>query len=276
MQFYIRVPIFSLSLLLKNNSGRNHSGKISRYNRGKRYQRKYRIIDFKFLLWNMYVILLRREYDPYRNTLLYLICYQNGILSYILMLFQTEVRLCIHIGLLLNLYHIVGDITNFNILTEGTNVSAVELYPFKGSKVSRSSGTSVLFLKRFQDVSLIQMPSKRNYYMISNNCVNMIGVVRTRVSVLIKEEYYKAGQLKFKGKKSTVRGVAKNPVDHPHGGGEGRTSGGRPNVTPNSLPAKKRKTRKNLEKKTYNFVILKARLDILEIDWKDLGFAKIL
>ena len=253
--FFFKIPVFNLLLFLKNFAGRNNTGKLCAFFRGSRFKRRFRILNFKHFFWNVFAIILRKEYDPYRNSFIFLICYQNGILSYILPVVYLAVRSKIYIGTSTSFF--IGDFTLLKFISEGTYLNSVEFIPYQGSKLARSSGLFSLLIRHFDNITLIRMPSKK-YYLLDNNCLAGIGVLENTFANFV--EYYKAGQKRNLGYKVSVRGVAKNPIDHPHGGGEGRTSGGRPSVTKSSLPAKNVKTRKNDLKKIYSFSLVTTRL----------------
>lgn len=218
-------PIRALTIGLKKKSGHNNRGKITVYNRGGGHKRKYRKIDFKRSLLNIPAIVLRIEYDPNRSANIALICYKNGILSYILAPKGLK----------------SGDIIKSNIKTQatlgnslilkniliGTIIHNIELSPGKGGQLARSAGTYALLISKTKDGYAMLRLNSGETRMVSVLCMASIGIVSN-----IEHNnciYGKAGHSRWINRKPVVRGVAMNPVDHPHGG---RTKGGRPSVTP--------------------------------------------
>lgn len=210
-------PIKYLSFGLKNKSGKNYTGKKVFLSKGAgRAKRKYRLIDFYKFNYKVQFVILRIEYDPNRSAKIALICYKNGFLSYILL---TE-------GLL------KGDIINYekstlgltnklkNINT-GTLISCVELYPNYGGKLARSAGCFCIMIQKYTNKVLIRLPSGEER-LINYNSKATIGLISNINHKLKKKK--KAGDNFHLGLKPRVRGVSKNCVDHPNGGGRGKTS----------------------------------------------------
>jgi large subunit ribosomal protein L2 len=242
--------IKQLNLNLNKKAGRNNTGHISFFHRGGGVKKNFRLLDFKRLIWNIPAKVLRHEYDPFRNGFISLICYKNGILSYIL---TTD-------GLKINQWIInsnnktfklkVGNSTNLFKIPESTLIHSIEIVPGLGAKLIRSAGVFGQILKKnylFGKI-LIKLPSKEQI-LINKNSIATIGIVSNLNQMLIK--YYKAGQKRLLGFRPWSRGVAKNPIDHPHGGG-----GGRHLVTPWSKVGKNQRTR---DKKKSNKFIIKNR-----------------
>ena len=206
-----------LSFGLKVKSGINFTGKKSFKNRcNGRSKRKFRIIDFYYNNYLIPFFVLRIEYDPNRSAKIALICYKNGFLSYIV---AVE-------GLKENLY------TNWNNISlgsarfisdfkYGTFISCIELRPFKGSKIARSAGCFGIILNDKKDKTIIRLPSGEQR-LFSKKSKALLGIVSNKLHKFSKKS--KAGNNIWLGKKPKVRGVAKNCVDHPHGGGRGKTS----------------------------------------------------
>lgn len=229
----LRVPLIG-------RSGRSNTGQITFQADGSRVYRNYRLVDFKRFIWYLKATILRVEYDPNRSSFIALICYANGILSYIN---ATE-------GVFPGKRISMGDITRprfmklgntfpIHCLNEGSIIHTVEVKPNFGGILARSAGTSITILKQLEgNLILAKLPSKEEI-VIDTNCIATLG----RNTNIDRKffTYYKAGQLSNLGVKPKVRGVAKNPVDHPHGGG-----GGRCLVTPWAKVAKNRRTRNKL------------------------------
>jgi len=249
----IRVPVVKpIRGLLKNilyNTGRNNKGKLNMFHRGGGLKRRYRIIDFRFILWNLASLVLYNEYDPNRTSLISLICYYNGILSYILSTEGVTAGDIIHFG------YKKTDITFGSFLplmkiSEGSQIHSIEIKPGVGTKLVRSAGTFAILVKKFflDKKILIRLPSKEEVLM-DFQTMGIFG--RVSRSYWFLEKKYKAGFFRKKGFRPIVRGVAKNPIDHPHGGG-----GGRCLVTPWSKVAKNFFTKK---KATINYIVVKSR-----------------
>lgn len=212
-------PIKYLTFGLKKKSGKNFTGKNSFKNRcGGRSKRKFRIIDFYFNNFNIPFFVIRLEYDPNRTARIALICYNNGILSYIV---SVE-------GLKTNYYtnwnrkiFSLGSSHFLHKFRFGTFISCVELRPGKGSKIARAAGSFCLVLNSFNKRILLRLPSgeERLFSILSKA---LLGIVSNYKHKFLKKK--KAGNNIWLGKKPKVRGVAKNAVDHPHGGGRGKTS----------------------------------------------------
>ena len=247
------VPIIS-------SAGRNNTGKISFRAVGKRVSRKYRLVDFKRLVWNYPGKVLRIEYDPNRTSLIALICYPNGVLSYINATDGLYIGQRIFVSAFKQ-YLKLGNTLPMYIFNEGSVVNTVEFNAFNGGVLARSAGTAVTLLKKLpKNQILAKLPSKEEV-LLDGNCLATYG----RVSNLDRKfsSYYKAGQLVNFGVKPKVRGVAKNPIDHPHGGG-----GGRCLVTPWAQIAKNRRTRN--KKKVSPQIVRSRRLFIRKVFVKKL------
>jgi len=199
--------------------GRSLHGKISHRRLGGGVKRFYRLIDFRRLLWNFPSYIFRIEYDPKRTAFIHLICYINGMLSYIL---ATEgVNIFDKIYSSNKLYSLKpGNYFPLEFFPEGTFINCMELSPSTFGKIARAAGTAILLLKKFSSKRiLLRYPSKEEVFM-PNNCFATFGRLSNLNHKFMK--FYKAGQKRNLGIKPIVRGVARNPIDHPHGGAGGR------------------------------------------------------
>lgn len=245
--------------LVCSKGGRNNQGKITLRFKGGRHPRCFHLLDFKKILWNISGIIVRFDYDSLRTSLLSLICFSNGILSYNLGIQGQRLGDCISIGIFNNRFLNLkkGDSSLLLNLVDGFFISNIELYPLKGSTIVRAAGTVAQLIKLYYNKSkyaLIKLPSKEER-LFSVNCLVTIGQICNINHFLIKFDC--AGISRHLGQKSKVRGVAMNPIDHPHGGGQGKTSGAggqRSQVTFKGKVAKGQKTRSNLKFNTYILV----------------------
>lgn len=222
-----RVHIKRLRVLKKRLSGRNRQGHIVLRSRGGGTRKYYKFVDLFRRLYNLPGLVKAFVYDAGRNLYLSLVYYSNGIYSYILTPVYLNVGDFVVSGFRVVLRS--GNFLSLVFLPLGSLVNSVSFFFNGPSKIARSAGSSVQLLKRFLDYSLIRLPSGEERLIgLSNFC--SVGVLSGSVNKLYR--FRKAGDNVFRGRKSVVRGVAKNPVDHPHGGGEGRTTAGQPSVTP--------------------------------------------
>lgn len=231
-------PEKSLIHGLPEKGGRNNNGRITVRRRGGRHKRLYRQIDFKRQKIDMPAEVVRFEYDPNRTCFLALIRYEDGELSYII----APQKLAVGDKILSSP---VADIKPGNALPlkgipVGTIVHNIEMKPGKGGQMARSAGTFVQIVGRDSGHTLLKL-SSGEVRMVLSECWATVGSVSNPDQKNKKDA--KAGRSRWRGKRPSVRGVAMNPVDHPHGGGEGRTSGGRDPVTPWGVPTKGKKTR---------------------------------
>jgi len=226
--------------------GRNFKGKrhITMRTRMGGVKKKYRMLDFKRKLWNLSAKILRFEYDPYRTSLISLICYSNGILSYILKTENTFRGQRIWVGDLKRKIEF-GNTMPLYYIPEGSFIHNIECFLGFGGVLCRSAGTFAIVMRKFIEFNnenkskisvLIRLPS-REEILINGNCIATIGITSNINYKFVS--FYKAGQKRLLGFKPKVRGVAKNPIDHPHGGG-----GGRCLVTALGKVAKNKPTRK--------------------------------
>jgi len=243
-------PEKSLTRGIKKSGGRNAGGRITSSHRGGGHKRRYRMVDFRRDKWDIPARVASIEYDPNRSAHLALLNYIDGEKRYILAavglkvgdVVQTSERAEIHPGCVLPLDRI----------PMGTTLHNIELKPGKGGQLVRSAGGGAQLMAREGKYAHIKLPSGETR-MVLSRCLASIGQVGNIEHENIK--IGKAGRMRWLGKRPNVRGVAMNPVDHPHGGGEGRTSGGRHPVTPWGVPTKGHKTRKN--RRTNKFILKK-------------------
>ncbi|MBZ4201573.1 MAG: 50S ribosomal protein L2 [Methylovulum sp.] len=239
--------------LLEKNSktgGRNNQGRITTRHIGGGHKKQYRIIDFKRNKSDIAGKIERLEYDPNRTANIALVLYEDGERRYIVAPKGLEVgqRIISSDNVPVKL----GNCMPLRNIPLGTTLHCVELKPGKGAQIARSAGTSVQLLAKEGAHATIRMRSGEIRKILSD-CKAVIGEVSNSEHNLIS--LGKAGAKRWRGVRPTVRGVVMNPVDHPHGGGEGRTSGGRHPVTPWGKPTKGYKTRKN--KRTDNMIVRK-------------------
>ncbi len=236
---------------LKKSGGRNNLGRITTRFRGGGHKRRYRIIDFKRAAEGQATV-LAVEYDPNRTARIALIQYEDGTKNYIIAPDGIKVGEKIESSNGADLK--TGNTLELSAIPVGTFVHNVELKPGKGAQIARSAGTYAQLVARDSRYSQVKLPSGE-VRMILNKCRATIGIVSNTDHENIS--IGKAGRNRWLGKRPHVRGVAMNPVDHPMGGGEGKTSGGGHPVSPWGLPAKGYKTRK--KKNISNKFIVKKR-----------------
>jgi large subunit ribosomal protein L2 len=244
-------PVKGLTEGLSKSGGRNNHGRITSFNRGGGHKRSYRIIDFKRQRYDMAATVERLEYDPNRTSFIALIKYEDGELAYILAPQRLAVGDKVISGKKVDVKP--GNAMPLASIPVGTIVHNVEMKPGKGGQIARSAGTYVQLVGRDQGYALIRLSSGEQR-MVRGECMASIGAVSNPDHSNIT--LAKAGRNRWLGKRPVVRGVSMNPVDHPHGGGEGRTSGGRHPVTPWGKPTKGKKTRANKATDKY---ILRSR-----------------
>ena len=246
-------PEKSLTVSLKKNAGRNNQGKITVRHHGGGSRRKYRIIDFKRRKDNIPAKVLTVEYDPNRTANIALICYADGEKAYILAPNGLEVGQTVMNGEQAEVR--TGNCLPLQNIPVGTEVHNIELYPGKGGQLVRSAGNSAQLMAKEGKYATLRLPSGE-MRMVPIGCRATIGQVGNIDHELINVG--KAGRKRHMGIRPTVRGSVMNPNDHPHGGGEGRTSIGRPGpVTPWGKPALGLKTRK--KNKQSNKLIIRRR-----------------
>lgn len=241
-------------LLEKQNkfSGRNNNGRITVRHRGGGSKQRYRIIDFKRNKDGITAKVERIEYDPNRTSHIALLLYADGERRYIIAPANVKVGDEVMSGIEAGIK--TGNSMPLRNMPLGSTVHCVELKPGKGAQMVRSAGTSAqLVAKEGQHVTLRLRSGEMRKVLA--DCRATIGEVSNGEHQL--RSLGKAGAKRWRGVRPTVRGVAMNPVDHPHGGGEGRTSGGRHPVSPWGTPTKGFKTRKN--KRTDKLIVRKRK-----------------
>lgn len=234
---------------LNNYGGRNNKGRITVRHRGGGVKKLNRFVNFKHLIWGLKATVLTIEYATKRTGFISLICYSNGILSYILSTDDVKIGSILNIGYFnysnINENYNKGNILQLKQLLDGTFIHSLEVKYLNGAQLVRSAGTTAQVVKVFynEKQSLIKLPSGEER-LVSNDCIATIGQVSNVKHFL--QNLRKAGQNRNLGFRPVVRGVAMNPVDHPHGGGQGKTSGAggyRSQVTFKGLTAKGSPTR---------------------------------
>ena len=220
--------------------GRNNNGRITVRHQGGGPKRHYRVIDFKRNKLDIPAIVERIEYDPNRSANIALLKYADGERRYILCPSKMEIGAEIISSDKADIKD--GNSLKLKDIPLGTNVHCVEMKPGKGGQIARSAGTSARLVAKEGIYSTLRLQSGEMRKVLSD-CRATLGTVSNQENNL--KSIGKAGANRWRGKRPTVRGVAMNPIDHPHGGGEGRTSGGRHPSTPWGVPTKGYKTRKN-------------------------------
>lgn len=243
-----------LSGLLKKAGGRNNTGRITVRHQGGGHKQQYRLIDFLRTKDNIPAKVERLEYDPNRTANIALILYADGERSYIIAPRNLQVGDVVQSGPDAPIK--VGNALPLKKIPVGTNIHCVELKISKGAQIARSAGSSVQLLAKEAGYALLKLKSGETRKVILD-CRATIGEVGNSEHNL--RSLGKAGAKRWAGKRPTVRGVAMNPVDHPHGGGEGKTSGGRHPVTPWGQPTKGYKTRN--KKRTDAFILSSRHRD---------------
>jgi large subunit ribosomal protein L2 len=240
------------SLLIKNHraKGRNNQGVITIRHKGGGHKRRYRVIDFKRNKHNFKATVISIEYDPNRNAFISLVQYEDGEKRYILHPEKLKIGDFISSG---NKTEIkVGNALPLENIPLGTDIHNVELIPGKGGQLSRSAGTSAKILAKENNLVVLRLSSKE-IRVFNKECFATIGKISN--SDIYNVRLGKAGRNRWLGIRPTVRGSVMNPVDHPHGGGEGKCPIGRPRpLTPWGKPALGVKTRKK-KKKSEIFII---------------------
>lgn len=233
-------------------AGRNNHGRITMRRRGGGHKRRYRVVDFRRQKDEVPGKVTAIEYDPNRSANLALVVYADGEKSYILAPSQLSVGMTVNSGPTAD--YQVGNCLPLKSIPLGTVVHNVELTPGKGGQMARAAGQGCQLLAKEGKYAALRLPSGE-MRRVSLECRATIGQVgnEDHTNIVLG----KAGRTRWLGKRPKVRGVVMNPVDHPHGGGEGRTSGGRHPSTPWGVPTKGHKTRK--KKKSSNQYIIRRR-----------------
>ena len=220
--------------------GRNNNGRITVRHQGGGHKRHYRVIDFKRNKLDIPAIVERIEYDPNRSANIALLKYADGERRYIICPSKMEIGAEVISSDSADIKD--GNSLKLKDIPLGTNIHCVEMKPGKGGQIARSAGTFARLVAKEGIYSTLRLQSGEMRKVLSE-CRATLGTVSNQENNL--KSIGKAGANRWRGKRPTVRGVAMNPIDHPHGGGEGRTSGGRHPSTPWGVPTKGYKTRKN-------------------------------
>ena len=241
-----------LTKSISSTGGRNNQGKITSRRMGGGVKRKYRLIDFKRNKLDVLAEVIRNEYDPNRSAFISLIKYEDGELRYIIAPKNIKQGDKLISGENVEIKN--GNCLPIKNIPVGTNIHNIELKPGAGAQLVRSAGASAQIVSKESPYVQVKLISGEIRH-INKNSKATIGEVSNSDQKNIK--LGKAGRKRYLGFRPKVRGVVMNPVDHPHGGGEGRTSGGRDPVTPWGVSTKGKKTRNN--KKTNKFIIKRKK-----------------
>jgi len=244
-------PVKTLTEGLSKSGGRNNKGRVTVWSRGGGHKRRYRLIDFKRRKFDMPATVERLEYDPNRTAFIALIRYADGELSYIVAPQRLRVGDSVISAERADI--VPGNAMPMQNIPVGTIIHNIEMKPGKGAQIARSAGAYAQLVGKDAGYALLRLGSGERR-MVRAECMATIGAVSNPDHQNIN--LGKAGRNRWLGRRPVVRGVAMNPVDHPHGGGEGRTSGGRHPVTPWGKPTKGKRTRSN---KSTDRLILRRR-----------------
>jgi large subunit ribosomal protein L2 len=241
-------PVKALTEGKSKTGGRNNMGHVTSRGIGGGHKQRYRIVDFKRRKWDMPATVERMEYDPNRTAFIALLTYEDGTQTYILAPQRLAVGDTVVAGKKTDVKP--GNAMELAQMPVGTIVHNIEMKPGKGGQIARAAGTYAQVVGRDRGLVIVRLNSGEQRY-IRGDCMGSVGAVSNPDNG--NQTLAKAGRNRWAGKKPLTRGVAKNPVDHPHGGGEGRTSGGRHPVTPWGKPTKGARTRNN--KRTDGMII---------------------
>lgn len=246
-------PEKSLLIRLPKKGGRNNFGRITTRHQGGGNKKLYRVIDFKRDKDSIPAKVKTIEYDPYRSARIALVSYTDGEKRYIIAPLGLKVGDVIQSGKNADIK--VGNALQLKDIPVGTVIHNIELRPGKGGQLARSAGTYAQLLSKEGEYCHLRLPSGE-IRLVKSECKATIGQVSNpdHENVVIG----KAGKSRWLGIRPTVRGTAMNPVDHPHGGGEGRTKGGRHPVSPWGMPTKGYKTRKK-NKPSNKYIVTKRK-----------------
>jgi large subunit ribosomal protein L2 len=245
-------PEKSLTVGKKRTGGRNSQGRLTVRGKGGGHKQRYRLVDFKRRKFDIEATVTRIEYDPNRTAFIALIEYKDGEKAYILAPQRLNVGDKVIAGEKVDIKP--GNAMPLKGIPVGTIIHNVELKIKKGGQLARSAGAYAQLVGRDGEYSQIKLTSGE-LRLVHSDCMATIGAVSNADNS--NQNMGKAGRNRWKGNRPKVRGVAMNPVDHPHGGGEGKTSGGRHPVTPWGVPTKGYKTRKN--KRTDKYIIRRRK-----------------
>lgn len=245
-------PVKALTKGMSESAGRNNAGRITVRRRGGGHKKRYRMVDFKRRKFDVPATVERLEYDPNRSAFIALIRYEDGELSYILAPQRLQPGATVISGERADI--VPGNAMPMQNIPVGTIIHNIEMKPKKGGQIARAAGGYAQLVGKDAGYALLRLSSGEQR-MVRAECMATIGAVSNPDHQNIN--IGKAGRNRWLGKRPSVRGVAMNPVDHPHGGGEGRTSGGRHPVTPWGVPTKGKRTRSN--KKTDSMILRRRR-----------------
>ena len=241
-------PVKGLTEGQHSHGGRNNHGRITTRFRGGGHKQAYRVVDFKRRKFDVPAVVERLEYDPNRTAFIALLKYQDGELAYILAPQRLKVGDSVIAGARADIKP--GNAMPLGAIPVGTIIHNIEMKLGAGGKIARSAGTYAQLVGKDAGYAQIKLMSGE-LRLVRGDCMATIGAVSNPDNS--NQQFGKAGRKRWMGRKPHNRGVVMNPVDHPHGGGEGRTSGGRHPVTPWGLPTKGYKTRTN--KRTDSLII---------------------
>ena len=244
-------PVKKLTKGLSKKGGRNNHGRITVRHRGGGHKRSYRTVDFKRRKFDVPATVERLEYDPNRTAFIALLKYDDGELAYILAPQRLNPGDQVIAGDRADIKP--GNAMPMRNMPVGTVIHNIEMKPGKGGQLARSAGNYAQLIGKDAGYALLRLSSGEQR-MVRGECMATVGAVSNPDNKNIN--LGKAGRKRWLGRRPHVRGVAMNPVDHPHGGGEGRTSGGRHPVSPWGVPTKGKRTRKN---KSTDRLILRRR-----------------
>ncbi|MGQ3213972.1 50S ribosomal protein L2 [Shinella sp.] len=247
-------PVKALTEGLSKSGGRNNLGRITARFIGGGHKRTYRLVDFKRRKFEVEGTVARLEYDPNRTAFIALIDYADGEQAYIL----APQRLAVGDKVIASAKAVdvkPGNTMPLQYIPVGSIIHNIEMKPGKGGQIARSAGTFVQLVGRDQGMAILRLNSGEQR-LVHSSCLATIGAVSNPDHGNINDG--KAGRTRWRGKTPHNRGVVMNPVDHPHGGGEGRTSGGRHPVSPWGKPTKGKRTRSN--KSTDKFIMRSRHL----------------
>jgi large subunit ribosomal protein L2 len=245
-------PIKSLTEGLNKTGGRNNKGRVTSRRRGGGHKRLYRVIDFKRTKFDVPATVQRLEYDPNRSAFIALIKYEDGEEAYILAPQRLQEGDAVISANRADIKP--GNAMPMANMPVGTIIHNVEMKPGRGGQLARAAGTYVQLIGKDSGFAQLRLTSGE-LRMVPAKCMATVGAVSNSDNQNINLS--KAGRNRWLGKRPQVRGVAMNPVDHPHGGGEGRTSGGRHPVSPWGKPTKGARTRK--KKKSDDLIMRRRR-----------------
>ena len=245
-------PEKTLTEGLKKTGGRNNMGRLTARNTGGGHKRRYRVIDWKRNKWDVAGTVERLEYDPNRTAFIALIAYADGEKRYIVAPQRLSVGDKIIAGEKVDVKP--GNAMPLRSMPVGTIIHNIEMKPGKGAQMIRSAGTFGQLVGRDQGYAQVKL-SSGELRLVRGECIAVVGAVSNPDHM--NTNMGKAGRNRWKGRRPHTRGVVMNPIDHPHGGGEGKSSGGRHPVSPTGQPTKGYKTRTN--KATDKYIIRRRK-----------------